>query len=497
MRYQIENLSEITDSREIMKSKPNGFSKYMMYIIISLLAVVIIWSVLAKKEISVTANGVVKPSEEIYKVTSNLSGNVNSVILKEGMEVRKGDILLVIDGGESEIQYNALKENLDKKEKEIEVIKKLIKSVKEEKNYLSKDNELESSYYEKYELYKKTMDEYNKQGSVSEKQISSLETKNEDLKSLLKSIEEEKNYFSSEHYMYYQYLDYEMKLNQYKDKIENYNNQVKDLQESKKENNTIDANNSEELDNSSNTDISSGSNETIDKQIETVTDSIKALEDEIAIYKNSQISTIKSSISQNEESLKQGVTTESNTTYKDQYLTQLYTQKSSLEDSLQEVKMNIDLLNFKLDSSSVKAKYDGTINIINEIKAGDYIQTGTQIASIVPSNSSNFLAEIYIENRNIGEISKDSEVILELASLPQNEYGIIKTKLDNISIDAKVNETQGTSYYIGKCLLKETNLENFKGKKIDIKNGMLLKARIVNRKVSYLRYFLELINILK
>lgn len=55
MKYKIEELKDITDSREIMNSTPKGFSKYMMYIIIGLLTVTIIWSLIAKKQIVVSA----------------------------------------------------------------------------------------------------------------------------------------------------------------------------------------------------------------------------------------------------------------------------------------------------------------------------------------------------------------------------------------------------------------------------------------------------------
>ena len=42
--------------------------------------------------------------------------------------------------------------------------------------------------------------------------------------------------------------------------------------------------------------------------------------------------------------------------------------------------MNLNLVISKLNTTSIKAEYDGVINIINEIKVGDYIQSGTQIA---------------------------------------------------------------------------------------------------------------------
>ena len=110
MKYKIEELKDITDSREILQSTPNGFSKYMMYIIITLLLCVLIWSLLATKEITVRASGTVKPAEEITKITSSINGNITTSNIKDGMQVNEGDILLVVDGEEYELQKKSLEE---------------------------------------------------------------------------------------------------------------------------------------------------------------------------------------------------------------------------------------------------------------------------------------------------------------------------------------------------------------------------------------------------
>ena len=54
MRYKIEELKDITDSREIMQSKPKGFGKYMAYIIILLLIFCIVWSIFAGAKIKLS-----------------------------------------------------------------------------------------------------------------------------------------------------------------------------------------------------------------------------------------------------------------------------------------------------------------------------------------------------------------------------------------------------------------------------------------------------------
>lgn len=494
MKYKIEELKDITDSREIINSIPNGFSKYMMYIIISLLSLTLVWSLLAKKEISINATGTLKPSEEIYKITSATNGNITYVNLKEGREVKKGDSLIVVNGDEYEIQQSILQENLSKKEKELAAVKKLKDSVNDGKNYLSAEDEIEGNFYKKYELYNSTMSEYSKEGSSSETQLNNIKGKINDLNLLLKGIEEEVNYFSADHYMYYQYVEYEMALAEYRKTIERYNEKIAKLETSKVNNVEIVEKEDEDGNHiENNTEVS---NELIDDEIETLKESILSTEKEIEKYKNSQKSAITSSIAQNEESLRGSTIINSSNTYKTQFLSELATSISALEESISEIEMNLKLTNSKIEATTIKAEYDGVINIINEVNIGDYIQSGTVIANIVPNENLSYSAEIYIPNASFGEISEGQEVNLEFAALPQSEYGIIKTTINNISVDAKVSESQGTSYYTAVCDIKNTSVKNKKGESISLKSGMLVEAKLINREVSYFRYFMELINIL-
>lgn len=487
MKYKIEELKDITDSREIMQSKPNGFSKYMTYIIIVLLASVIVWSILANKEITVKASGFVRPSIEVAKLSSGVNGTVTEVNISEGMTVKKGDVLLVVNGEEYEVQKKSLEESLKNRENDLEANKKLKKSILDEVNYLDSEDTIERIYYKKYQLYLENLKNGNSQVDSLESQKENIKETINDLNLLLKSMEEEKNQFDSNHYLYYQYKDYEMTLQNYRIQISDYTNQINDLEkgkvkadkESKEENLQIKNN-----------------NEIIDKQIKEIENNIKNIEKEIEKYKNNQKMNISNTIAQNELKLKEGVATSSNGSYKEQYITQLDSTIMSLESTISEIKMNLDVANNKIQSTSIKADSDGIVNLINDIKVGDFIQAGTQIASIIPNDNDEYKAEIYIENQKFGEIKDGEDVILEFVSLPQREYGIVRTNLSDISVDAKVSEKEKTSYYTGICDIPVKTMTNKKGNSIDIKNGMLIEARIINREVSYFRYFLEKINIL-
>ncbi|ALB44112.1 hypothetical protein [Clostridium beijerinckii] len=88
MRYKIENLEDIIDFKEIMKSYTYSYSykllKYVVYIIALLLICIVIWSTFAKKNIVVNAFGIVHPKNNTCNIyIENTSfGNI-----KEGNKV--------------------------------------------------------------------------------------------------------------------------------------------------------------------------------------------------------------------------------------------------------------------------------------------------------------------------------------------------------------------------------------------------------------------------
>lgn len=82
-------------------------------------------------------------------------------------------------------------------------------------------------------------------------------------------------------------------------------------------------------------------------------------------------------------------------------------------------------------------------------------------------------------------------MVIELAPFPGSEYGYINSKLENISSNAKISQQGEGSYYIAECPINKVKLTNKNKKIVNIKNGMISEVRIVNREVSYFRYFLE------
>jgi len=309
MRYKIEYLDELTDSREILQAKPRGFSRYMMYIIIALLAAILTWSCFAKKQITVKSQGIVRPQEEIFKVASGTTGIITSMNLKEGMEVKKGDVLVSVNGEEISLEKNALEKSLKDKNAELSANNKLKSSVLDGVNHLNAADPVEGEYSKKYDLYAKNLESGNTEANSVEVQKNSLQETINDLNTLLKSVEEEHNYFDQAHYMYYQYEDYEISLKAYREQIQKDQNNINTYQ------GTL------------NTLISKGTldeaqqakKESLEANIQTLKDRIDATNLEITKLKNSQRLTIRNRISEAQSKLKETTAISSSNSYKEQY----------------------------------------------------------------------------------------------------------------------------------------------------------------------------------
>lgn len=83
----------------------------------------------------------------------------------------------------------------------------------------------------------------------------------------------------------------------------------------------------------------------------------------------------------------------------------------------------------------VKAKIDGTANVKSDITKDRFIQPDIVIATIIPKLSSKEkYAQIVVPGTSVGKITKGTAAIIRLDAYPYKEYGILKSKVRKISL---------------------------------------------------------------
>lgn len=77
----------------------------LFYFIIGFTSIAIIWGLLAKIDTVVRANGSVIPASKVQIAQAVFGGVIEEISVKRGDNVKKGDILFIIDGKNSEAEY--------------------------------------------------------------------------------------------------------------------------------------------------------------------------------------------------------------------------------------------------------------------------------------------------------------------------------------------------------------------------------------------------------
>ena len=97
MREIVQNIEELTDSRELLESKPHPIASVFVYILLLLIISFLIWSYFSEKEIVVKVNGIIRPYKDEFIISNKVTGKVERIYVTDGQEVKKGDVLYVIE----------------------------------------------------------------------------------------------------------------------------------------------------------------------------------------------------------------------------------------------------------------------------------------------------------------------------------------------------------------------------------------------------------------
>jgi len=360
MKNVIQNLNDITDSREILEAKPHPFTVIFIYILIAMIISALVWAYFGEIDIVVTANGIVRPNEKERIIKNKIFGEVEKTNLEDGKKVQKGDILYVVNHNDLQLEKKFLDNESSKLSIENDNLLKLKKSINDSKNYFSKDIENEMDYY-------------------------------------------------------YKYLKYELDC-------ENIRLQIYET-ESKLNENTLKK------------------------------------------YKIDTLVAINDSL-------------------------------KSINNKIDEIKKSIDNVRNGIEDCIVKAPIDGIVNVIKEITNEELVESGIEIATIIPQDNSKYRIELFISNKDIAKVNEGNEIKYSFEALSYREYGQIKGKIMNIGVDSKINNS-GMSYYVVESEMENKVLYSYKGEETEIKVGMTCEAQVITETKKILYYILENINLMK
>ncbi|MCL2786335.1 MAG: HlyD family efflux transporter periplasmic adaptor subunit [Methanomassiliicoccaceae archaeon] len=175
-----------------------------------------------------------------------------------------------------------------------------------------------------------------------------------------------------------------------------------------------------------------------------------------------------------------------------QTLSQLTSERSTLIAQRTSIQAELDSYNAALARYDIKAVISGVLHLDSPLRTGMMIQAGTQIGSISDLSSGKII-EMYIWSGDRSKIEVGQECSFTVDGLAQTEYGSIKGVVRSISSDAIMSE-RGAFFRV--IVEFDTEyIEDSKGNKIILSNGMTVRAWITYDKITYLKYWLDQIGI--
>jgi len=477
------NLSEISESREVMESKPYPVVIYFIYLILSILLISFTWMYFSEIDIVVKGNGIIRPVEGVSVIKNKVTGKLEEQNIKEGKEVKKGDILFIIEHEELKSTKSLLANEIESETITLNNLIKYKKSIIERKNLFDKDNEHEQEFYYKYIEFSENLISLNETINSEQKRLIVLNEKIRNINLLKLSIKEETDKFNKE-------STYSLKLKEYELRKEELNQ------------------NSEELKNKYET-----------NQILFEKDAISenALKVSKATYENSKLkfnqysNSFKNNLNMEEEGInleiqnlrtslnkltaKVNSSVETNLPIETKEMVKIDDQIKVKEKALRNVKNDLNSTELNIDKCIIKAEINGVINLKKKILLGDYISGGEIIANIIPKNNQKYKVEISMPEREISNIEVGDIIKYKFNSLPYKEYGMLKGKVITISEDSIFNEVNGINSYIIKADVENKNLYSYKGKKANLKIGMTCEAQVITKSKKVLFYLLEKIDL--
>ena len=149
----IQNLSDLQDRRIMMEKRVPPFGYAMILLVAGLLVFLTIWSTQNYRTYVSQSAGTVQASNKTY-IMSSYSGSITELNISEGSYVNEGDLIAHVKSTDIDMQQDSYKSQLEIYQKQKAQYEKLLKSIQDDTNYFSETDLDDQPYYYQYESYK-------------------------------------------------------------------------------------------------------------------------------------------------------------------------------------------------------------------------------------------------------------------------------------------------------------------------------------------------------
>lgn len=153
MTTTIRDINELQDRRIMMEKKLPPFGYALILLTAALILFLVVWSTKNYRTYVSQSSGSVQAANKTY-IMSSYSGSITELNIAEGAYVNEGDLIAHIKSTDLDMQQDSIQSQLDIYKKQKSQYEKLVKSIQDDKNYFSETDIDDQPYYYQYETYK-------------------------------------------------------------------------------------------------------------------------------------------------------------------------------------------------------------------------------------------------------------------------------------------------------------------------------------------------------
>ena len=177
------------------------------------------------------------------------------------------------------------------------------------------------------------------------------------------------------------------------------------------------------------------------------------------------------------------------------YERDIFDERAVYINELSEIKARIPILEQKLEQTEIRSPSNGIINSLPVSDKETVIKTGDVIAEIVPSTDKLFV-EAFIDPKDIAKIETGQDARISLTAYDAAKYGYLSGLLYKVSADAVYREEKQSYMYVIEVELVN-NLYDSSGSAVPLNPGMIAQVDIIRGQQTILEYFWQPIAKLK
>ncbi|MDM5465378.1 HlyD family efflux transporter periplasmic adaptor subunit [Bacillus cereus] len=332
---KIYSFDQLTDSVELLERRPPRFIAGLLIFLLMSLVTFLIWAYVSRIDIVSKGTAMVQGKSDVSVTRTQIVGLVDTVNVKSGSEVKKGDILLQLKNQELTDKQNQSDKIVQHLEKQKEMLEQLKESIQSHKSSFPDD--VDKKIREEYQAY--------------DQRYQSIQNENDNE---IKAIENSK--FSNEQDEVLQGLIAEK---------ENIQREIDTIEKQKTKENILEE--QKQIMNDKIGNLESQQN-SVEKRIQQRKETLEHERTKVDVTKEGKQEKKKDALNQ----------------YKEETMISVNQRIQSLEQELFIKKQELDGLRHQNETTIIKAQKDGIVQFPSILQQGDLINPGQEIVSIIP-----------------------------------------------------------------------------------------------------------------